>query len=97
MDTTENVSFWSLFGKNIEYTQGITVCEEFLSTCWVARRYFEKGDTARWELREIAVTLGTGFYTSFWTCAERCSTANLTVSRYQVLQADKSRMARNDR
>lgn len=47
MDTTENVSYWSLFGKNIEYTQGIMVCEEFWSTSWVARGYFEKGDTVR--------------------------------------------------
>lgn len=81
MDTTENVSHWSLFGKNIEDTQGRTVSEEFLSTCWVAREDFRKGGAAKRELREIAASLGTEFYTPFWTCAEICSTANLTVSR----------------
>lgn len=81
MDTTENVSHWSLFGKNIEDTQGIRVCEEFLSTCWVAGEDFRKEGTAKRELREIAVSLGTEFNTPFWTCAEIRSTANLTVSR----------------
>lgn len=81
MDRTENVLYWSLFGKNIEDTQGIRVCEEFLSTCWVAREDFRKGGTAKGELREIAVSLGTEFCTPFWTCAEICSRASLTVSR----------------
>lgn len=63
------------------------VCEEFLSTSWVAKGCFGKGGTARWELRQIVLTLWTGFYTSFWTCAERYSIANWIVSRYQVLQA----------
>lgn len=81
MDTTENVLYWSLFGKNIEDTQGISVCEEFLSTCWVAREDFRKGGTAKRELRETVVSLGTEFFTLFWTCAEICPTANLTVRR----------------
>lgn len=72
------------------------VYEEFLSTSRVDRGYFGKGSTARWELRETALTLEIGFYTSFWTGAAGCSTASLAVSRCLVLQAKKSRVARND-
>lgn len=52
------------------------VYEEFLSTSRVDRGYFGKGSTARWELRETALTLEIGFYTSFWTGAAGCSTAS---------------------